>query len=33
MLDLVYIGVIVAFFILALVYLAACDAMKKGEEK
>lgn len=33
MLDLIYIGLMVAFFILAVIYIAACDAMKKGEEK
>lgn len=31
MLDLIYLGVIVAFFALALAYIAACDALRKGE--
>ena len=32
MLDLIYIGLIVVFFVLALVYVAGCDALK-GEKK
>ncbi len=33
MTDLIYIGVIVAFFLLALAYIAACDAPNKGGNK
>ncbi len=33
MVDLIYIGVIVAFFLLALAYVAGCDALRKGGEK
>jgi hypothetical protein len=30
MTDLIYIGVIIAFFLLALGYVALCDALRKG---
>jgi hypothetical protein len=33
MLDLIFIGLIVGFFLLALAYLAACGRLKKGTEK
>ena len=33
MLDLIYVGVIIAFFLLALVYVKACDALRKGDEE
>lgn len=32
MLDLLFLGVIVAFFLLALVYIAACDGLRKGDK-
>ena len=31
MLDLIFIGVIIAFFLIALVYIAACDRLRKGD--
>jgi hypothetical protein len=30
MVDLIYLGVIIVFFLLALAYVAACDALAKG---
>ncbi len=30
MADLIYIGIIIAFFLLALAYVAGCDSLKKG---
>lgn len=33
MLDLIYIGIIVAFFLIAIAYVAACDALRKGGRK
>lgn len=33
MTDLIYIGIIVVFFLLALAYLAGCEALGKGAEK
>lgn len=33
MLDIIYIAVIIAFFLLALAYIAGCDALsKRGKE-
>lgn len=33
MLDLLYLALIIGFFLLALAYIAACDALKKGAEE
>lgn len=33
MTDFIYIGIIVAFFLLALAYIAACEALGKGGSK
>lgn len=33
MLDLLYLVVIIAFFILALAYVKACEALQKGGEE
>lgn len=33
MLDVIYLAVIVAFFVLAMVYIAACDALQKGDRE
>ena len=33
MLDVIFIGAIVAFFAVALAYLAACNALRKGADK
>jgi len=33
MLDLVYLAVIVGFFLLALAYLSACNALQKGDKE
>ena len=33
MLDLIYLAVIVAFFALALTYIAACNALRKGDRE
>lgn len=33
MLDVIFIGVVIAFFSLSLAYLAACNALRKGAEK
>lgn len=30
MVDLIYIGIIVGFFLLAIAYIAACDSLRKG---
>ena len=30
MLDLLFLGIIIAFFLLALIYIAACDRLRKG---
>jgi hypothetical protein len=32
MLDLLYLAIIVAFFLLTLAYIAACDKLRKGEK-
>ena len=32
MLDLLYLAINVAFFLLALVYLVGCDKLRKGEK-
>ena len=31
MLDLIFVGVTVAFFVVATAYVAACDRLKRGE--
>ena len=33
MLDVIFIGVLIAFFSLALAYLAGCNALRKGAPK
>ena len=33
MLDLIYLAVIVVFFLLALAYVNACDALRKGGDE
>jgi predicted small secreted protein len=33
MLDAIFIGVIIAFFLLALAYLAACNSLREGATK
>ena len=33
MLDLIYVGIIVVFFVVALAYIAGCDRLKKGAYK
>lgn len=33
MLDLIYLGVIIMFFLLALAYVTACDALRKGGDE
>lgn len=33
MLDMVFIGVIIGFFLLAIAYLAGCGSLKKGEKR
>ncbi len=33
MIDLIYIGVIVGFFLIAIGYIAVCDALRKGGDK
>ena len=33
MLDLIFIAVIVAFFLLALAYLAGCESLRKGAKQ
>lgn len=33
MLDLIYIGIIIAFFLVALGYIAACEALNNGSGK
>ncbi len=30
MLDMVFVGVIILFFLLAIAYLAGCDSLRKG---
>ena len=32
MLDLVFVGLIITFFLLAIAYLAGCGSLKKGEK-
>ena len=32
MLDLIYLGIIAAFFLLALVYVKGCGRLRKGEK-
>jgi hypothetical protein len=31
--DLIYIGIIIAFFLSALAYIAGCDSLKKGAKE
>jgi hypothetical protein len=33
MLDLIFIGIIVVFFVLAVAYIAACDSLRKGAKE
>jgi hypothetical protein len=33
MLDVIYVAVIIGFFLLALAYLGACDALRKGDKE
>lgn len=33
MLDVIYIVLIVAFFLIAILYIEGCDSLKKGEGK
>ncbi len=32
MLDLLFLAIIIAFFLLALAYIAGCDKLRKGEK-
>jgi hypothetical protein len=33
MLDLIFVGIIVVFFVLAVGYIAACDSLRKGAKE
>ena len=33
MTDLIFIGAIIAFFLIAIGYMAACDSLRKGAKK
>jgi hypothetical protein len=33
MLDLIFIAIIIGFFVLAVVYIAACNALRKGAKE
>lgn len=33
MTDLIFIGAIIAFFLIAIAYVAACDSLRKGAKK